>query len=88
MTPTDKLGNPIKKGQYVSVTVVEHNVICEVVDIREPSMLSVGPGKENIQMAGALVLISKHIVGIDPRNPQMMSVVVCQTPDALKTGSA
>jgi hypothetical protein len=86
MAIKDKLGNIIKPGQLVNVGVIEHTMICEVIEIKEPSMLSTG--KDAMQVPGLLVLVSRHMIPIpaDPRLWTMSGISVCQTPPEMKDG--
>lgn len=85
MALVDKLGNPIKVGQFVSTTVLDHNIVCKVVHIKEPSMISVG--KDNMQLIGEIVLVSEHHIPFDAKGGAMGGLVVCQTPEHLKKSS-
>lgn len=62
----DKLGNELKTGQYVSVTVLDHNIVCKVMDIQT--------------LKGELILVSEHHIPFDPRGAILPAIVVCQTP--------
>ena len=77
----DKLGNIIKPGQYASCVVLEHNIICRVVEVREPTALSI----PNAPSVGEVLLVSEHRIPVihDPRNPSpddVMPLTVCQVP--------
>ena len=82
MSIKDRIGNEIKVGQHVSVTLSDHTIICEVVEVKNPSMLSAG--KDAMQMAGMVVLISKHLIPFDPRQGNFPGMIVCQTPPEMK----
>jgi hypothetical protein len=86
MAIKDKLGNIIKVGQLINATITEHSIVCEVVEIQEPSMLSTS--KDAMQVPGVLVLTSRHMIPImpDPRLWTMTALVVAQTPPELKDG--
>lgn len=54
MGPFDRVGNELKKGDVVAILNGDKMLIGEVLEVKEPSILT--PGKDMMQMPGIMMI--------------------------------
>lgn len=74
----DKLGNKLIAGKMVMLTLPHGDqILCRVEDVNNGGLIG---GLEGMRVPGTLMLLAMIPINFDPQHPQMMDIVVVETP--------